>query len=165
MTRRYRDKYSECDGIAGLSKKFAMCCCHVFKKKAKAIELPFCTKESRKKKKKEIVLTSTCIGLTNLPLATKGLIICSTIELIRGSCAGRLCGGNFIKYIVCQRFYLTSRLETVRTRNGHLGWDATLRLSMLTFILKLSMIYCSDIIDWDLQNLQCAAFPYDRDAT
>ena len=30
------------------------------------------------------------------------------------------------KYIVCQGFYLTSRLETVRTRSGHLGWDATL---------------------------------------
>ena len=28
--------------------------------------------------------------------------------------------------MVCQGFYLTSRLETVRTRSGHLGWDATL---------------------------------------
>ena len=51
-------------------------CCHVFKKKAEAIELPFCVKESGKKK--EIVLASTRIGLTNLPLATKGLIIHST---------------------------------------------------------------------------------------
>ena len=39
-------------------------CCHVFKKKAKAIELPFCSKESVRKKKKRI-------GLTKLPLATE----------------------------------------------------------------------------------------------
>ena len=45
-------------------------CCHVFKKKAKAIELPFFAKESGKKKKR--------IGLTKLSLATKGLITCST---------------------------------------------------------------------------------------
>ena len=41
-------------------------CCHVFKKKAKAIEVPFCAKESGKKKKR--------IGLTKLLLAPKGLI-------------------------------------------------------------------------------------------
>ena len=34
----------------------------------------------------------------------------------------------FRKYIVCQGFYLTSPLETVRTRSGHLGWDATLTI-------------------------------------
>ena len=45
-------------------------CCHVFEKKSEtAIELPFCAKDSSKK---EIVLTR--IGLTNLPLASKGLI-------------------------------------------------------------------------------------------
>ena len=30
---------------------FSHCCCHVFKKKGKVIELPFCSKESGKKKK------------------------------------------------------------------------------------------------------------------
>ena len=32
---------------------------------------------------------------------------------------------NFRKYLVCQGFYSISRLETVRTRNGYLGWDTT----------------------------------------
>ena len=35
------------------------------------------------------------------------------------------------KYIVCQGFYLTSRLKTVRTRSGNLGWDATLKKAAL----------------------------------
>ena len=50
-------------------------CCHVFEEKAKAIEL-LLSKESGKKKKKEIALTR--IWLTNMPLATKGLMISST---------------------------------------------------------------------------------------
>ena len=52
------------------------CCCHVFEKKGIVIKLPFCAKESGKKKKKVIVLTR--IGLTNMPLATNGLIKSST---------------------------------------------------------------------------------------
>ena len=46
------------------------------RKKAIAIKLPFCAKESGKKKKKEIVLTR--IGLTNMLIATNGVIISST---------------------------------------------------------------------------------------
>ena len=52
-------------------------CCHVFEKKAKAIELPFVPKRVIKRKKEEIVLTR--IRLPNMPLATKGLIISSMI--------------------------------------------------------------------------------------
>ena len=33
--------------------------------------------------------------------------------------------------MVCQGFYLKSRLETVWTRSGHLGWDATLSLDQM----------------------------------
>ena len=35
------------------------CCCHVFEENAKAIELPFCAKESGKKKKEKLF----CQGL------------------------------------------------------------------------------------------------------
>ena len=52
-------------------------CCHVFKKKAKAIELPFFAKESGKK-----------------DWADK--IVASDAARVRESGAGQLCGGDFV---------------------------------------------------------------------
>ena len=52
----------------------------------------------------------------------KACIFFLSINMVWKSSVIKLSENN----IVCQGFYLTSRLETVRTRSGHLGWDATL---------------------------------------
>ena len=78
-------------------------CCHVFKKKAKAIELPFFGMESGKKEKQEIVLTSTRNGLTtDLPLATKGYIylIYTQQELEEVVPHNLICRGNFVALFI-----------------------------------------------------------------
>ena len=43
---------------------------------------------------------------------------------------------SFQKIYSLSGFYLKSRLETVRTQSGHLGWDATLRYKVLTLNWK-----------------------------
>ena len=56
-------------------------CCHAFKKKAKAIELLFFAKESGKK-----------------DWADK--IVASDAARVRESCAGQLCGGDFVALFI-----------------------------------------------------------------
>ena len=75
------------------------------------------------KREKEIVLRSTRIGLTNLQLATK--VICYAAR-VRGSCAGQLCGGDFVALFISadhidQKAILYCFLSSLLPSCSHLG--------------------------------------------
>ena len=97
-THHYRVAYHPCFNTQFRHTTIFLRGCHIFQWKAKAIELPFCTKEIGKKKTRKLFWQG--LGWQEKGIHAKVVRHSTTTKSRSGSCAWQFCGGNFVALFV-----------------------------------------------------------------